>query len=245
MMTKSPGRSLRNPLTSNDDEVKIRPMNLDLPSIRRVYARYAPIYDVTFGPVFRRGRAAAVGAANQVGGRVLEVGVGTGLSLADYDRDTELHGIDISEGMLDRARARVARHGLSHVVSLQGMDAAALAFPDEWFDAVVAMFVMTVVPDPRRVLEEMTRVCRPGGKLVMVNHFAAQRRRYQGIEKVLAPFARQIGWHADMRMEALLAHLPGLPLKLVNTQPTSSLGLFTLVELQKYDQTAAAAQAAE
>src|SRR5512135_334501 len=143
---------------------------MDIASVRAAYRRYAKIYDLVFGGVFAFGRSRALSLANRRGGqRVLEVGVGTGLSLSGHRTDNRVVGIDISPEMLAIARRRVERQRLSHVEALLEMDAGQLDFPDSSFDVVVAMFVMTVVPDPQQVMSELKRVCKPGGHIYVVN----------------------------------------------------------------------------
>src|SRR5690242_1026489 len=122
--------------------------DINLPGVTKAYDRWAPIYDIVFGKVFDRGRQSTIAEADRIGGRVLDVGVGTGLSLADYSRRTRLCGVDISEPMLRRAQQRVRALGLTNVDTLAVMDAKNLAFPDSFFDAVVAQYVITAVPDP-------------------------------------------------------------------------------------------------
>ena len=141
--------------------------DLDKATVERAYARWAPIYDAVCGPIFERGRRAAASAARAVGGRILEVGVGTGLSFDDYDAATEIVGIDFSEAMIARARERRASGRYPHVRDLFVMDAHNLAFPDASFDCVVAQFVITLVADPERVLSECARVVRPGGRITV------------------------------------------------------------------------------
>ncbi len=142
--------------------------------VARAYARWAPVYDVVFGRVFRQGRSAAIHAAEQVGGRVLEVGVGTGISLPDYARSSRLTGVDISEPMLCKARERVTRFGLTNVDAIAVDDAENLSFPDNAFDVVVAQYVVTAVPHPERALDEFARVCRPGGEIVITTRVSAE-----------------------------------------------------------------------
>ena len=127
-----------------------------------------------FGAVFERGRRAAIAAAERIGGRILEVGVGTGISLPDYARSNRLVGVDLSEPMLRKAQARVAEHGLSNVEALAVMDAEHLALADQSFDVVVAQYVITAVPHPEATLDEFARVIRPGGEIVLVNHIGAE-----------------------------------------------------------------------
>src|ERR1700730_17176036 len=133
---------------------------LDKAGTAKPYARWAPVYDLVFGKVFDAGRQASIAAAERVGGRILEVGVGTGISLPDYARTNRLVGIDISAPMLRKAAERVAEHKLHNVEALAVMDAKHLAFPDDFFDVVVAQFVITAVPDPEATLDEFARVVK-------------------------------------------------------------------------------------
>src|SRR6202451_1505089 len=137
---------------------------LDNAGIAKAYARWAPIYDFVFGAVFDRGRQASIAAAERVGGRILEVGVGTGLSLPDYARSNRLVGVDLSAPMLHKAKTRVVDQQLNHVDGLAVMDAQRLAFKDAAFDVVVAQYVITTVPDAETTLNEFARVVRPGGE---------------------------------------------------------------------------------
>src|SRR3984957_20348928 len=148
--------------------------DLDTHTITKAYARWAPVYDLVFGAVFERGRHAAVAAAARVGGRLLEVGVGTGISLPLYSRDLKICGIDISEPMLRKAHERVAEFALSNVEGLWVMDAEQLSFPDASFDVIVAQYVITTVPNPEGALDEFARVLKPGGEIVLVSPGGAQ-----------------------------------------------------------------------
>ena len=154
---------------------------LDRGAVEKAYARWAPVYDLVFGKVFERGRRASIAAAERVGGRILEVGVGTGISLPDYARTNRLVGIDISAPMLRKAQERVAEHGLTNVEALAVMDAKHLAFPDDAFDVIVAQYVITAVPDPEATLDEFARVLKPGGEIVLVNHIGAESGAAQGV----------------------------------------------------------------
>ena len=160
---------------------------LDQALVEPAYARWAPVYDVVFGAVFAPGRAAGIKAAERIGGRILEVGVGTGISLPDYSRNNRLVGVDICEPMLRKAKERVAAQGLSHVEMLAVMDGTRLAFADASFDVVVAQFVITAVPDPEATLDEFARVVRPGGEIVLVNHFATDAEPLRTLERGFAP----------------------------------------------------------
>ena len=181
--------------------------DIDKSSVERAYARWAPVYDLVFGAVFDAGRRAAIEAAEQVcgpgGGRILEVGVGTGISLPDYTRKNKLVGIDLSEPMLRRAHERVAELGLGNVETLAVIDAERMALPDRSFDVVVAQFVITAVPKPEATLNEFVRVIRPGGEIVLVNHIGAEDGPRRVFELCFAPIARRLGWRPEFRFGRL------------------------------------------
>jgi phosphatidylethanolamine/phosphatidyl-N-methylethanolamine N-methyltransferase len=171
---------------------------MDLNDTIRTYRLFSGSYDIVFGPVFHPGRKEAVRIANdRLGQRILEVGVGTGLSLPHFRPDSRVTGIDVSEEMLAKARRRAQRLHLSHVEGLHVMDAENLEFADNSFDAVLALYVASVVPSPARFAAEMRRVCIPGGTIVVVNHFTSENRLARFMEKRLARGARHIGFHAD------------------------------------------------
>ena len=160
---------------------------LDKATVAKAYARWAPVYDLVFGAVFDHGRKAAIAAAERVGGRILDVGIGTGLSLTDYSRDNRLCGVDLSEPMLRKAQERVEAFNLSNVDVLAVMDAEKLGFPDAFFDCVVAQYVITVVPDPEATLDEFARVTKPGGEIILVNHIGAEEGLRKAFERWFAP----------------------------------------------------------
>jgi phosphatidylethanolamine/phosphatidyl-N-methylethanolamine N-methyltransferase len=175
---------------------------MDLHDTIRTYRLFSGSYDFVFGPVFHPGRKAAVRIANnRPGQRILEVGVGTGLSLPHFRSDSQVTGIDVSAEMLERARRRTARLGLAHVAGLHVMDAEHLEFADDSFDAVLALYVASVVPNPAQFAAEMRRVCIPGGTIVVVNHFASDNRAARFFEARLARLARHIGFHPDFSFE--------------------------------------------
>ena len=178
-------------------------------AIKSAYRRYAGFYDALFGPALHRGRKAIVDALGcQSGDRILEVGVGTGLSLPLYPGYVRVTGIDISADMLQKARQRVTRRNLSQVEALLEMDAEAMTFPDASFDTVVAMYVVSVSPCPARLLEEIRRVCRPGGSIFIVNHFRSENRFLGRMEKALAGYSAQLGFHPDFELGDLLDDSP-------------------------------------
>ena len=179
---------------------------MDLRDTIRTYRLFSGSYDVVFGPVFHPGRKEAVRLVNErPSQRILEVGVGTGLSLPYFRADSQLTGIDVSAEMLAKARRRVERKRLSHVAGLHLMDAEHLEFDDNSFDAVLALYVASVVPSPARFAAEMRRVCIPGGTIVLVNHFTSDNWALRFMEKRLAHLARHIGFHADFPLDRFLA----------------------------------------
>ncbi len=170
--------------------------------MEKAYARWAPVYDVLCGPVFLNGRRAAASAARAVGGRILEIGVGTGLSFDDYDDTTEITGIDMSEPMIARARERAKTGRYPFVKELAVMDAHDLCYPDASFDCVVAQFVITLVEDPERVLSECARVLRPGGQIILVNHLYSEHGLAAAVERLLAQKARKLGLRPEFPFHA-------------------------------------------
>lgn len=204
---------------------------MQLEYILKSYARYAPVYDQTFGWMLSfRGRSMAAGVTNKRPGKILEVGVGTGISLSYYRKEHEVHGIDISPDMLERAQQRVAKGKLTHVSSLRIMDARELEFSDDTFDAVVAAYVMSVVPNPEKVIREIERVCKPGGDVIIVNHFAAEKGIRRDIEKFLAPLSNKLGWRPDMPVQEILGNTS---LREVKRHTLPPLGMFTMLHLRK------------
>ena len=209
---------------------------LDKDAVAKAYARWAPVYDLVFGAVFERGRKAAIAAAERIGGRILEVGVGTGLSLRDYSRTNRLTGVDLSAPMLRRAKARVAEHSLSNVEGLAVMDAQHLGFQDAVFDVVVAQYVITAVPDPEATLDEFARVVRPGGEIILVNHLGAESGPRASFERWFAPLARRLGWRPEFRWERLAqwaARHGGA--RVVERRAMPPLGHFSLIRFTRLD----------
>jgi phosphatidylethanolamine/phosphatidyl-N-methylethanolamine N-methyltransferase len=208
----------------------MRTSDLDKSVVEAAYARWAPIYDAVCGPVMVKGRRAAASAARAVGGKILEVGVGTGLSFDDYDASTEITGIDLCAPMLERARAKMASGRYPYVKDVLLMDAHAMTFPDATFDCVVAQFVITLVANPEQVLSECHRVVKPGGRIILVNHlysevgaaaaverWAARRTRNLGLRPEF-PFARLQAW-AHRNKDAIL----------VERRKVAPFGVYTLV----------------
>jgi phosphatidylethanolamine/phosphatidyl-N-methylethanolamine N-methyltransferase len=211
---------------------------MDENAIRSAYRRWAPVYDHTFGRVAAEGRKHSVEMINKGRGRVLEVGVGTGLSLPTYRNDLEIVGIDLSPEMLEKARERVAEEELANVSGLYEMDAGDLKFPDASFDTVVAMYVMTVVPEPEKVMRELSRVCRPGGEVLIVNHFSAEEGMRGWVERRMAPFADKLGWRPVFDIDRVLVCED---LKLVEKRGLRPWGLFTMIRFRKASEAKAAA----
>ncbi len=203
---------------------------MDEQSIKSAYRRWAPVYDNTFGRFTTEGRRHAVEIINQRHGKVLEVGVGTGLSLPEYGRHLELVGIDLSPEMLDKAREKVAEEGLSNVSGLHEMDAGELTFPTGSFDTVVAMYVMTVVPDPEKVMRELARVCKVGGEVMLINHFSQEEGVRGWVERRMAPFADKLGWRPVFDVDRVMVCDN---LKLVGRRALRPWGLFTMLRFEK------------
>lgn len=177
---------------------------MDLEAIEKVYRRYAPSYDFYFGAVLQPGRRKVIECMNcRPGERILEVGVGTGLSLPLYPRNVQVTGIDVSHEMLERAHDRIAAMQLNNV-TLHYMDAESMSFADDSFDKVVATYVVSVVPNPGRLVTEMRRVCKPGGSLYVVNHFRQSNPVVSMLERMMAPFSRLVGFHPDFSLEHFL-----------------------------------------
>jgi phosphatidylethanolamine/phosphatidyl-N-methylethanolamine N-methyltransferase len=173
--------------------------------MEKAYARWAPVYDRLCGPIFVDGRRAAAQAAREVGGRILEIGVGTGLSFDDYDASTEITGIDMSEPMIARARERLETGRYPFVKELTVMDAHELNYADATFACVVGQFVITLVEDPERVLSECARVLKPGGQIILVNHLYSEKGWAAAVERLLAQKARQLGLRPEFPFQRLAA----------------------------------------
>ena len=217
--------------------------DLDKQTVTKAYARWAPVYDLVFGAVFERGRHAAIAAAERLGGRVLEVGVGTGISLPHYSQNCRLCGVDISGPMLRKAKERVAELGLSNVEGLWVMDAEHLSFPDNSFDVVVAQYVITTVPNPEATLDEFARVLKPGGEIVLVSRVGAEAGLRRSLEHWFAPAARKLGWRTEFsfaRYSRWAGQRPGM--RLIERRAMPPFGHFCLIRFGKDGQTERAEQ---
>lgn len=208
--------------------------DIDKTTVTKAYARWAPVYDLVFGRVFETGRNSSIEAAERIGGRILEVGVGTGISLPDYARSNRLVGIDISEPMLRKAKERVEQFKLANVEMLAVMDVARLGFPDASFDAVVAQYVITAVPDPEAALEEFARVLKPGGEMILVNHISAESGPRRAFELAVSPIARRLGWRPEFEWARLQRWVDAHPdMRVIDRTPMPPLGHFSMIRFGK------------
>jgi phosphatidylethanolamine/phosphatidyl-N-methylethanolamine N-methyltransferase len=219
-----------------------RQLDFDRETVEQAYDRWAPVYDLVFGGVFSKGRKAAIQATNKIGGRVLEVGVGTGISLPQYASHLRIFGTDISEAMLRKAKRRVADLRLKNVEGLAVMDAEKLEFPDNSFDVVMAQYVVTAVPNPEKALDEFARVLRPGGELIILTRVSADAGMRRFIERRLQPVVRPLGFRtaefAWSRYAQWLAGAHGM--ELVERRLVPPLGHFSLLRIRKNEMAVAA-----
>lgn len=201
----------------------------------RTYDRWAPLYDLVFGSVFDQARRQAVRAAERVGGRVLEVGVGTGIALSLYRGNARVVGIDLSEEMLAKAHRRVAAERLTHVEDLAVMDAENLEFPDESFEVVSAQYVVNTVPRPEKVLEEFARILKPGGEIILVNRIGAEAGPRSTVEHMFQPLVKHLGWRSEFpwsRFEGWMRSSQ-YPVRLIDKTPVPPFGHFALIRFTK------------
>ena len=207
--------------------------------VNDAYSRWAPFYDAAFAWVMRPGRVATAALLNQTGGRVLDVGVGTGLELPMFGPNVRITGIDLCEPMLKIARKRVETHGLGNVEDLLVMDAMDLKFPDASFDAVIGPYVLTVVPEPERTLDEMARVVKPGGEIILSNHIGAESGPVAWFEGWLGKRSASLGWRPQFPWSIVTAWLARRPdIEFVERRPLDSIGLFTLIRMKRKAETA-------
>ena len=212
------------------------PSELDQVTVKKAYARWAPIYDLVFGKLFDRGRQAAIAAAEQVGGRILEVGVGTGISLPDYSPGNRIVGIDLSEPMLCKARERVAQLYLTNVVQLEAMDAEHLSFADDSFDVVIALYVVSTVPNPEAALDEFARVVRPGGEIILANRVGAEAGLRRATEEMLQPLVCRLGWRTEFPWSRFALWIEQRDdIHLIERLPMPPFGHFSLLRFGKSD----------
>lgn len=208
--------------------------DLERDVVETAYARWAPIYDAVCGPVMVIGRRAAAKAAREVGGHILEVGVGTGLSFDDYDASTHVTGIDLSAPMLQRARQKVASGRYPFVKQLLQMDAHQMAFADASFDCVVAQFVITLVENPERVLSECHRVVKPGGRIILVNHLYSEHGWAAAVERWAAKKTRKLGLRPEFPFSRLQAWAASTrEAELVERRKIKPFGIYTLVSFTR------------
>jgi phosphatidylethanolamine/phosphatidyl-N-methylethanolamine N-methyltransferase len=203
-------------------------------AVAKIYRRWAPVYDLVFGGLFDRGRHAAIAASGRIGGRILDVGVGTGIALPHYAPTATVVGVDLSEAMLRRAQARVAALGLRNVEGLAVMDAERLAFPDASFDVVVAQYVVNTVPHPEATLDEFARVLKPGGEMVLLNRVGAEAGPRRTVERWLMPLVGRLGWRSEFpwaRFARWAERTRGV--HLIERSPMPPLGHFALIRFGK------------
>jgi phosphatidylethanolamine/phosphatidyl-N-methylethanolamine N-methyltransferase len=217
-------------------------LDFDRETVEQAYDRWAPVYDLVFGGVFSKGRKAAIAATNRIGGRVLEVGVGTGISLPQYSSQLRIFGTDISEAMLRKAKRRVTDLGLKNVEGLAVMDAEKLEFPDHSFDVVMAQYVVTAVPNPEAALDEFARVLQVGGELIILTRVSADAGMRRFIEQRLQPVVRPLGFRtAEFAWSRYARWLAGAHrMELIERRPVPPLGHFSLVRIRKTAMAAAA-----
>ncbi|MGX1306348.1 phosphatidylethanolamine/phosphatidyl-N-methylethanolamine N-methyltransferase [Amorphus suaedae] len=206
-----------------------REVAIDGDMVRSAYARWAPVYTLLAAPT-ALGRKAAVAKVNSIGGHFLEAGVGTGLALPDYTSNVTITGVDLSHDMLVRANEKIEKERLRNVTGVHEMDLTNLAFADGAFDGTVCMFTITAVPDAARVMDELARVVRPGGHVVICSHFRAERFPWTVTDRILTPFATRLGWNPSMKIDGVLGCDQ---LELVSREDAKPAGLFDLLTFRK------------
>jgi len=209
---------------------RMKSPDLERVTVETAYARWAPIYDAVCGPVMVNGRRAAAKAARDGGGKILEVGVGTGLSFDDYDFRTEIIGIDLSAPMLAKAREKMASGRYPYVRDVRVMDAHRMSFADATFDCVVAQFVITLVENPEQVLSECHRVVKPGGRIILVNHLYSETGVAAAVERWAAKRTRALGLRPEFPFARLQAWAQAnRNARLVERRKVAPFGIYTLV----------------
>jgi phosphatidylethanolamine/phosphatidyl-N-methylethanolamine N-methyltransferase len=202
--------------------------------VRKAYARWAPVYDLVFGALFDSGRQATIAAAERVGGDILEVGIGTGISLPYYSSENRIVGVDLSEPMLQKARDRVNELAMKNVARLEVMDAEHLDFPDNSFDAVVAMYVVSTVPHPEAALDEFARVLKPGGEIILQNRVGAEAGFRRSVEGMLQPIVCRLGWRLEFPFDRFARWTAGRgDIHLIEQRPMPPFGHFSLLRFGK------------
>ncbi|HNV26860.1 MAG TPA: methyltransferase domain-containing protein [Nitrospira sp.] len=200
---------------------------MDIAKVERVYTSYSGVYDHIFGKIFHESREACVRNLRiRPEENILEVGVGTGIALEYYPKNCNITGIDLSSGMLAKARQRQSHYHLDHV-RLMLMDAGKMEFPDDSFDTVMAAYVVTAVPDYRKVVNEMIRVCKPGGRIIMLNHFSNGNKLIAAVEKVISPLCKHIGFRTDLSLNTVLE---GTDLHVARKEKVNPMKFWHLVE---------------
>jgi phosphatidylethanolamine/phosphatidyl-N-methylethanolamine N-methyltransferase len=198
--------------------------------VERVYQNIAKVYDYTYGPTLHPGRIEAIEKMRiRPGTQILEVGVGTGINLGMYPRTARVTGIDLSSRMLEKAKKRIDEKGLSNC-DLAEMDATNLSFADNSFDVVYAPYVISVVPNPVAVAREMYRVCRPGGRVVILNHFKSANPLMSKIETAISPMTVHIGFTADLDLPAFLRQADLTPVSIEKVNVPKIWTLITVVK---------------
>ncbi|MFC0282526.1 class I SAM-dependent methyltransferase [Camelimonas abortus] len=218
----------------NDDAPRHGFSQPDPSVMKKAYARWAPVYDLTYRRLTGPGRKAAVAAGVACGRDILEVGAGTGMALQEYPPHCRVIATDLSEHMLRQARRKVLAGPLRHVTGVLVMDGCRLGFRDESFDAVSAQMMITLVPDPEGALDEFARVLRPGGEIILVNHFGADSGPRARLEEAVAPLVSRIGWSSAFRVSRLAAWAKRRgDFTIAEVRPLKPFGFFTLVRLRK------------
>jgi len=198
--------------------------------VERVYEKLASSYDLFFGPTLHPGRLVARDRMGITpGSHILEVGVGTGINTSLYPSNCHVTGIDLSSSMLDKARERVAREGIRNVRLLE-MDAAKTTFADDTFDIVYAPYLISVVPDPVMVAQEMRRICKPGGKIIILNHFRSANPVLSRVERAISPFTVHIGFKSDLDLPAFRAQAELKPVSIEKVNVPRIWSLVTCVK---------------